>query len=116
MRSHGHTRRHLPPLHDAARDENTDVRVLHRFHDLRADGLDAAMVTDWLDSVFADRLVNRRSTTWRGLSGRERDAQGDDLVQLLIDHPTLVKRPVFVHDGVLAVGFKPTELREALGL
>lgn len=89
--------------------------VDHRFHDLRADGLERAMVERWLASPLAARLVNRRSTTWRQLSDAQRAADGAALVELLLAHPTLVKRPVFERGGeVLALGFDPDSLRTQL--
>lgn len=93
--------------------------VEHHFHDLRADGLDAERVHSWLASEFADKLVNRRSTTWRGLDDAQRAASGEQLAALLLQHPTLVKRPVFTAgpaatDEVLAVGFDPTALAALL--
>ena len=79
----------------------------HRFHDVRADGIDAATVRAWLESAYADRLLNRRSITWRGLDDAERGRSGEDLAGLLVDYPTLIKRPVFVDGDVIAVGFDP---------
>ncbi len=84
--------------------------IEHRFHDLRADGLEAGVLRSWLDSEFADRLVNRRSTTWRQLNETQRQAEGETLLNLLLQYPTLIKRPVFVKGQVIAVGFKPKEL------
>lgn len=84
--------------------------VEHRFHDFRVDGLQPGVLKDWLDSPFADKLVNRRSTTWRQLTEAQRQLQGQDLVQLLLENPTLIKRPVFVTDAIAAVGFNPQEL------
>lgn len=84
--------------------------VEHRFHDLRSDGLEAGLLRAWLDSEFSDRLINRRSTTWRQLTGTQRQAQGDALLELLLQYPTLIKRPVFVKDRIVAVGFQPKEL------
>ena len=37
------------------------------FKDVRADGLTADRITEWLAAVGADTLINRRGTTWRGL-------------------------------------------------
>lgn len=82
----------------------------YRFHDFRRDGLSADIVQDWLASDLSGKLVNRRSTTWRQLSEAQRASDGDALVQLLLDYPTLIKRPVFVTDRIFAVGFKPEEL------
>lgn len=87
--------------------------IEHRFHDFRTDGLEAGLLRAWLASEFSDRLVNRRSATWRQLSAEQRQAQGDALLALLLQYPTLIKRPVFVRDRIVAVGFKPKEL-EAL--
>ena len=79
--------------------------VDHRFHDLRIDGLEREMVQGWLQSGFANKLVNRRSTTWRQLTKSRRQAEGEALVELLLEYPTLIKRPVFVDGEVLALGF-----------
>ena len=84
--------------------------IEHRFHDFRTDGLQAELLQGWLDSEFAGKLVNRRSTTWRQLSEEQRQSEGEALLNLLMEHPTLIKRPVFVTDQIVAVGFSPAEL------
>ncbi len=78
----------------------------HRLHDIRADGLDATLVRHWLEVVGADQLVNRRSTTWRQISEDQRDL--DDarhVVALILEHPTLVKRPVVAVGDSVVVGY-----------
>lgn len=84
--------------------------IEHQFHDFRVDGLNAALLQGWLESPFAGKLVNRRSTTWRQLSDKQRQFEGEALLELLLEHPTLIKRPVFVADEIVAVGFNPKEL------
>lgn len=84
--------------------------INHQFHDFRTDGLQAGLLEDWLASEFTGKLVNRRSTTWRQLSDDQRQFEGEALLNLLMEHPTLIKRPVFVTDQIIAVGFNPTEL------
>lgn len=63
-------------------------------------------VQRWLDSAGAERLVNRRSATWRSLPEEQRPAlEFDRWAAFLLDHPTLIKRPV-VDDGArISVGF-----------
>jgi arsenate reductase len=74
--------------------------------DLRADGIDAARVRDWLKRVEPARLLNRRSTTWRQLPEDQRPAPDDpELAGFLATHPTLIKRPVFERDDGVVVGF-----------
>ena len=86
--------------------------IEHQFHDFRVDGLEADLLQNWLDSPYADKLVNRRSTTWRQLSDEQRQFEGKTLVELLLEFPTLIKRPVFVTDSIAAIGFNPKELAE----
>ncbi len=69
--------------------------------DIRSTPLAPEELARFLD-VFGDALVNRRSTTWRGLSEEER--AGDSLA-LLAAHPALMKRPVIVAEGALTLGW-----------
>ncbi|MBT8075039.1 MAG: arsenate reductase [Gammaproteobacteria bacterium] len=84
----------------------------HRFHDFRVDGLSADLLQNWLGSPYAGKVVNRRSMTWRQLSDEQRQLEGAELVELLLERPTLIKRPVFTRDEIVAIGFKPAELAE----
>ena len=84
--------------------------IEHHFHDFRIDGLEAELVRSWLDSSFADKLVNRRSTSWRQLTNEQRELEGEAQIQLLLEFPTLIKRPVFVTDELIAIGFNTKEL------
>ena len=74
--------------------------------DVRADGVPAAMQPEWVAAVGADALVNRRSTTWRGLSDAEKaKADATGAAALLAAHPTLMKRPVIVTGDNVHVGW-----------
>jgi Spx/MgsR family transcriptional regulator len=78
----------------------------HHFHDVRNDGLDAKRIAGWIDAAGLEKLVNRRSTTWRNLSEVERDqATGDKAADFLAANATLIKRPVIDIDGDIQVGF-----------
>ena len=96
-----------------ARTWLADQGIDFRFHDLRKDGLDRATVETWLEYVPADKLLNRRGTTWRKLPEAEQARADSDLAGLLVDHPSLIKRPVIVGGASILVGFTPAE-REAL--
>ncbi|RFF29597.1 Spx/MgsR family RNA polymerase-binding regulatory protein [Wenzhouxiangella sediminis] len=79
----------------------------YTWRDLREDGPDEAAIRHWAESVGVDRLVNRRSTTWRGLGESERARALDSQAapRVLLEHPTLIKRPVFELDDRVLVGF-----------
>ena len=70
------------------------------FRDVREDGVPQ----DVLNSAYAkfgDALLNTRSTTWRQLDDAERER---DALDLLMAHPTLMKRPLIVLDGEMFLG------------
>ena len=86
----------------------------HRFHDLRADGLEAKDLKKWVSAVGWEVLLNRRGTTWRGLPEKDKEGVGQaEATKLMLAHPALIKRPVFEHAGGVTVGFGAAE-REAL--
>jgi len=89
--------------------------IAHRLHDLRQDGLERRRLETWLASAFAESLVNRRSTTWRQLGEAQKRSSGAALVRLLLDQPTLIKRPVVERQGkVISVGWSDEVERELL--
>lgn len=73
------------------------------FHDVRDKPLTPPQIARFLDS-FGDALVNRASTTWRGLAEEERALPAADL---LARHPTVMKRPVIEDGQNLYLGFGP---------
>ena len=70
--------------------------------DIRADGIVPQELARFF-AMFGDALVNRRSTTWRGLTEAER---AGDPVALIAAHPALMKRPVIEADGRLTLGWE----------
>lgn len=80
----------------------------YRFHDLRADGLDPALLEMLERDLGWEALLNRRGTTWRGLPEAERaDVDRARALALMRVHPALIKRPILVADGRSVAGFSP---------
>ena len=75
------------------------------FVDIRAEADLAAKVPQWLEAVGADRLVNAKSTTWRGLSDADRAKAKAGDAAVLIAYPALIKRPVIERDKAVTVGW-----------
>ena len=72
------------------------------FVDLRANPVSSDVLQSWLGSVGDDTLVNRKSTTWRGLDPEQRALPALDL---LMAYPTLIKRPVIQTNDAVFVGW-----------
>lgn len=75
-------------------------------HDVRADGLDKAVIETLEAALGYEALVNKKSTTWRGLSDEQKSGLSrDSAIALLTENPTLMKRPVIENDGEFTVGW-----------
>lgn len=81
--------------------------VAFRFHDFRVDGLDAALLARWMGHLPWDALLNRRGLGWRQLDPTRRATIVDQAsaTELLLENPTLVKRPVLETGDRIVVGF-----------
>lgn len=89
-----------------ARKALESAGIEYHFHDFRRDGLNADQTQTWLDKLGADQLINRRGTTWRKLDATvQAQAEGPEAAQLLVDNPTLIKRPLIARGDALRVGF-----------
>lgn len=74
------------------------------FHDYRIDGLDNGLLTVFLEQHSLEDLVNKRSTTWRNLNEEEKQNIDNTLI---INNPTLLKRPIVDINGHIHIGYFP---------
>ena len=85
------------------------------FHDVREDGLDIQMLERWSSRIEWERLLNRKSLTWRKLpEATRKDMTKDKAFATMLDQPTLVKRPVLEHPAFFAVGFSEKRFTDFL--
>lgn len=89
-----------------------DHGIEYQFHDFRQDGLDKKLLSSWVDLLGWESVLNKRSTTWRNLTDKEKEiSTSTQAVKLLALNPTLIKRPVVQNGKVLLVGFKESEFK-----
>ncbi len=92
--------------------------IQYQFIDLRDSVPQPGQVRAWLAILGEERLLNRRSTSWRGLPEQFKLPLGQlseqHLIALICEHPTLVKRPLFVNGAHMLTGFKADVLDDWL--
>ncbi|MFC4161161.1 ArsC family reductase [Chitinimonas lacunae] len=89
----------------------------YTFHDFKKQGVEAALLAGWVDQLGWEKLVNKAGTTWRRLEPA-RQAQVVDAasaIELMIEQPSLIKRPVLVRDGQVTLGFTPDHYAALFG-
>ena len=86
------------------------------FHDVRVDGVTKAYLSKWAKAAGWEALLNTRSTTWRGLSDKDKaNVTEKKAIDLMAEHPTLIKRPVIETKKGVTVGWTK-DIQKALGL
>jgi len=75
-----------------------------QLHDYRVDGIDRQLLDSFLSQYSIDELINKRSTTWRNLTEQEKSKLTTDII---INNPTLLKRPIVDIDGMYHIGYFP---------
>lgn len=89
-----------------------DVR--YDFHDYKTAGIDVARLKAWSQQVGWEVLLNTRGTTWRKLSPTQQAHLDESkALKLMIEYPSLIKRPVLENGTALLVGFIPERYTEA---
>ena len=84
--------------------------VEYRFHDFKKEGLDKAQLKGWVDQAGLNVVLNKAGTTYRALPEAEKENLTEAKARkLMVENPSLVKRPVLEKDGRLFIGFKPDE-------
>ena len=82
----------------------------YTFHDFRTDGITAAQVQYWVETLGWEILVNKRSTTWKQLDEDTKlNLNNSSVVDVILASPTLIKRPLLELNGALSVGFKAAD-------
>ncbi|TRD11587.1 arsenate reductase [Erythrobacter insulae] len=83
----------------------------YAFHDYKKESPDPAKVKEWIADKGVDVVLNKRGTTFRKLSDSEKADAADShkAVSLLVQHPSMIKRPVVEHPNGILVGFKEDE-------
>jgi len=74
------------------------------YYDYRTDGLDENLLNQFLAHFSLEELVNKRSTTWRNLTDKEKNNITNEL---LIHNPTLIKRPLVESNQNYFIGYQP---------
>ncbi|MBX3563947.1 MAG: ArsC family reductase [Sphingomonas sp.] len=89
--------------------------IAANFHDYKVSGIDAARLAHWVDSAGWERILNRAGTTFRKLPDDAKTGlDAARAMALMLEQPSMIKRPVVEYPGGLLIGFKPDEYARTL--
>jgi len=84
------------------------------FHDYKKSGADADILNQAIADHGWENVINRRGTTWRKLSDDVKNSINENkALKLALENPSIIKRPLLIHNDHIELGFSP-EIYSAL--
>ena len=91
-------------------------KVAYEFHDYKTAGIDKLVLEGWAKKVGWEVLLNKAGTTFKKLPDAKKEKLDEKkAIALMLDQPSMIKRPVLDIGGKLTVGFKPEVFEKAVG-
>ena len=87
--------------------------IPYEFHDYKKQGLDEDVIKTAIQNHGWENIINRRGTTWRQLSDDVKQAMDNkNALNIARDNPSILKRPLLVHNRASYLGFKDAMYQE----
>lgn len=88
--------------------------VAYTFHDYKKAGVPAAHLDRWMKDAGWEKVLNRAGTTFKKLPPDVKETVDAEAARkLMLEQPSLIKRPIVEHKGGLLVGFAPADWDKA---
>jgi arsenate reductase len=99
-----------------ARKWLADNGVEYEFHDYKKLGIEKKKLNEWIKTVGWETLLNRRGMMWRKVPDDVKaNIDEKSAIGLMLETPSIIKRPVLEAKGKVTVGFKPDLYEELFG-
>jgi arsenate reductase len=81
-------------------------------HNYKTDGITKEQLTAWTKELGWEKVLNKRSTTWRSLKKEDQDKVADEnsAIDIMLKNTSLIKRPVIEFEKELLIGFDEKKL------
>jgi arsenate reductase len=87
----------------------------YAFHDYKMAGIDEARLRRWVKELGWEKLLNQAGTTFRKLpDAHKQNIDEHRAVALMLDQPSMIKRPVLDLGDRRLAGFNEAEWNQAL--
>ena len=88
----------------------------YQFHDYRVQGIEQEWLTDVVNILGWEIVLNKRGTTYRQLSQEIKDSlDKDTAIEQMLIAPAMIKRPILSTKEQFFIGFKDAEYQEIFG-
>ena len=100
---------------EKARKWLTNNNLDYEFHDYKKLGVPEQNLKQWIKQNDWQTLLNKRGTTWRKLDDDiKNNIDETSSIQVMLNNPSTIKRPVLENGKTLLIGFKEDEYKTLL--
>lgn len=85
-----------------------EAGIAYEFFDYKKQDISTDKITEWVNELGIDVVLNKRGTTWRKQTDEikaEADADVTKAISLMAANPSMIKRPVLEAKNILLAGF-----------
>ena len=87
----------------------------YEFHDYKKLGVPEKNLQQWVNKAGWDTVLNKRGTSWRKLPEHiKENIDESSAIEVMIDNPSAIKRPVLESGNMLLIRFKEDEYKSLL--
>ncbi len=79
--------------------------IEYEFIDLKKDPLSEQKLDEFVHKVGLDVILNKRGMKWRDLGLKDKNLDDDQLFDQLLEHQTMIKRPLLEQGDAILVGY-----------
>ena len=91
--------------------------IAYAFHDYKKAGADPVKLKAWCSAKGWETVLNRAGTTFKKLPDDAKAGLDEaKAIALMLDQPSMIKRPVVEHKGGILVGFKSADWEAAFSV
>lgn len=85
--------------------------IKYGFHDYKKQGITADKINEWLKQTDVTKLINTKGTTFKKLSEVDKAALANQskAILLMMEHTSMIKRPIVELSNDLLIGFDVDE-------
>ena len=89
--------------------------IAYTFHDYKKSGAEESQLIKWAAQADWERLINTRGPSFRKLPPEKRaDLTQKKAFALMLDNPSMIKRPIIESGRTLLIGFDADEYAKKL--
>ncbi len=87
----------------------------YEFYNYKKQGVPKKNLEQWVKKVGWENVLNKRGTTWRKLPNEiKNNINETSSIQVMLDNPSAIKRPVLEAGKTVLIGFKADEYKTLL--